>query len=100
MTYEEMMYQKLVKGLSEGMSDDIDLTDDEYDTFIVDLAEQRCQHSHADTACPPPPERAILTDLIEELREGHPTFGDEPPLWVKTALYAAEARLREVGSDE
>lgn len=99
MTYEEMMYQKLVKGLSEGMSDDIDLTDDEYDTFIVDLAEQRCQHSHADTACPPPPERAILTDLIEELREGHPTFGDEPPLWVKTALYAAEARLREVTGD-
>ena len=48
----------------------------------------------------PPPERAILTDLIAELREGHPTFGDEPPLWVKTALYAAEARLREVGSDE
>lgn len=47
-----------------------------------------------------PPERAILLDLIEELREGHPTFGDEPPLWVKTALYAAEARLREVGSDE
>jgi len=45
---------------------------------------------------PEPPERAILTDLIEELREGHPTFGDEPPLWVKTALYAAEARLREV----
>lgn len=40
--------------------------------------------------------RAILTDLIAELREGHPTFGDEPPLWVKTALYAAEARLREV----
>ena len=47
-----------------------------------------------------PPERLILTDLIAELREGHPTFGDEPPLWVKTALYAAEARLREVGSDE
>lgn len=39
----------------------------------------------------------ILADLIAELREGHPTFGDEPPLWVKTALYAAEARLREVG---
>ena len=47
-----------------------------------------------------PPERAILLDLIERLRAGHPTFGDEPPLWVKTALYAAEARLREVGSDE
>lgn len=43
---------------------------------------------------------AILTDLIEELREGHPTFGDEPPLWVKTALYAAEARLREATGDE
>lgn len=38
----------------------------------------------------------ILIDLIAELRERHPTFGDEPPLWVKTALYAAEARLREV----
>jgi len=82
------------------MSDGIELTDDEYDTFMAVLAEQRCQHSRADTACPPPPERAILTDLIEELREGHPTFGDEPPLWVKTALYAAEARLREVGGHE
>ena len=49
------------------VSDDIDLTDDEYDTFIVDLAEQRCQHSHADTACPPPPERAILLDPIADL---------------------------------
>ena len=43
--------------------------------------------------------RAILQDLIAELREGHPTFGDEPPLWVKTALYHAEYRLREVQGD-
>ena len=43
---------------------------------------------------------AILTDLIAELREGHPTFGDEPPLWVKTALYAAENRLRKSTRDD
>ena len=46
-----------------------------------------------------PPERAILLDLIERLRAGDPTFGDEPPLWVKTALYNAEHRLREVSSE-
>lgn len=90
MTYEEMMYQKLVKGLSEGMSDDIDLTDDEYDTFITVLAEERCQHSHADTACPPPPERAILRDLIEELRDRH---ADCTTCYTKRALDCAEARL-------
>ncbi len=44
--------------------------------------------------------RGILTDLIAELREGHPTFGDEPPLWVKTALYAAENRLRKSTRDD
>ena len=44
--------------------------------------------------------RTILTDLIAELREGHPTFGDEPPLWVKTALYAAENRLRKSTRDD
>ena len=110
MTYEEMMYQKLVKGLSEGMSDDIDLTDDEYDTFIVDLAEQRCQHSHADTACPPPPERAILLDLIAELQsewevveasDGHRVIRKKSEGWVKAAADRAEARLREAsGGDE
>lgn len=47
-----------------------------------------------------PPERAILLDLIERLRAGHPTFGDEPPLWVKTALYAAENRLRKSTRDD
>ena len=80
------------------VSDDIDLTDDEYDTFIVDLAEQRCQHSHADTACPPPPERAILLDLIAELRDIYEDMGGGWDL--KEATDRAEARLREVGGDE
>lgn len=56
------------------MSDGIELTDEEYDTFMAVLAEQRCQHSHADTVCPPPPERAILTDLIKELRHRHTPY--------------------------
>ena len=78
------------------MSDGIELTDDEYDTFMAVLAEQRCQHSHADTACPPPPERAILTDLIAELRivnseANFPPFDDMAD--------RAEARLREVGDE-
>ena len=85
------------------MSDDIDLTDDEYDTFMAVLAEQRCQHSHADTACPPPPERAILADLIAELRElatcdidlGNQT----DPKTLAFLLDRAEARLREVGDE-
>ena len=83
------------------VSDDIDLTDDEYDTFIVDLAEQRCQHSHADTACPPPPERAILTDLIAELRrsaKGYLSPGAYA-ITVKEQLWLAdwaETRLRDV----
>lgn len=42
----------------------------------------------------------ILQDLIAQVREGHPTFGDEPPLWVKTALYAAENRLRKLTRDD
>ena len=78
------------------VSDDIDLTDDEYDTFIVDLAEQRCQHSHADTACPSPPERAILTDLIAELRAMPAACDvccDAPG---ELAADRAEARLEEV----
>ena len=74
------------------MSDDIDLTDDEYDTFITVLAEQRCQHSHADTACPPPPERAILTDLIAQLR-------DRRNYTTRTVLADnAEARLRRLAA--
>ena len=74
------------------MSDDIDLTDDEYDTFITVLAEQRCQHSHADTACPPPPERAILTDLIAQLRERR-------DYTTRTVLADnAEARLRRLAA--
>ena len=79
------------------MSDGIELTDDEYDTFITVLAEQRCQHSHADTACPPPPERAILTDLIAELRACPvlpTTREDLEPL--RNMADRAEARLREV----
>jgi hypothetical protein len=74
------------------MSDDIDLTDDEYDTFITVLAEQRCQHSHADTACPPPPERAILTDLIAQLRD--------PRNYTTRTVLAdnAEARLRRLAA--
>ena len=91
------------------MSDGIELTDDEYDTFMAVLAEQRCQHSHADTACPPPPERAILTDLIAELRAAHHPTADldgEPrrcvqgcgilPCHSLSAAASAEARLREV----
>jgi len=97
------------------VSDGIELTDDEYDTFRAVLAEQRCQHSHADTACPPPPERAILLDLIAELRDEHwtkvwavpPATGDNwcqgcgeyqpcPSLQIADR---AEVRLREV-SDE
>ncbi len=73
------------------MSDDIDLTDDEYDTFITVLAEERCQHSHADTACPPPPERAILRDLIEELRDRHADC--TTCCYTKRTLDCAEARL-------
>jgi hypothetical protein len=91
------------------VSDGIELTDDEYDTFMAVLAEQRCQHSHADTACPPPPERAILTDLIAELRQAS---GDDrwihlpdghyctPVLPLTVAADRAEARLREVSGDE
>lgn len=67
------------------MSDDIELTEEESAAFWEAINPRPI----------PPPERAILTDLISELREGHPTFGDEPPLWVKTALYAAENRLRK-----
>ena len=83
------------------MSDGIELTDDEYDTFMAVLAEQRCQHSHADTACPPPPERAILTDLIAELRACPvlpTTREDLEPL--RNMADRAEARLREVTGDE
>jgi len=79
------------------VSDGIELTDDEYDTFMAVLAEQRCQHSHADTACPPPPERAILTDLIAELRACPvlpATREDLEPL--RNMADRAEARLREV----
>ena len=92
------------------MSDGIELTDDEYDTFMAVLAEQRCQHSHADTACPPPPERAILTDLIAELRDGgcwerfiagdgYTSIGHNDG-WAKDIADRAEARLREVTGDE
>ena len=85
------------------MSDGIELTDDEYDTFITVLAEQRCQHSHADTACPPPPERAILTDLIAELRgehwrdsAGYCAVCENKTCCVSTVLNRAEARLKEL----
>jgi len=83
------------------VSDGIELTDDEYDTFMAVLAEQRCQHSHADTACPPPPERAILTDLIAELRACPvlpTTREDLEPL--RNMADRAEARLREVTGGE
>ena len=82
------------------MSDGIELTDDEYDTFMAVLAEQRCQHSHADTACPPPPERAILTDLIAELRRTTKGYLS-PRAYAITVEQqremadAAEAQLRE-----
>ena len=76
------------------MSDDIDLTDDEYDTFITVLAEERCQHSHADTACPPPPERAILADLIADMRDHYENCTDCG--FMEVAADRAEARLREV----
>ena len=77
------------------MSDDIDLTDDEYDTFITVLAEERCQHSHADTACPPPPERAILTDLIAQLRDPR----NYRNYTTRTVLADnAEARLRRLAA--
>lgn len=48
--------------------------------------------------CPsePPLERAILTDLIAELRAGHPIYGDEPPLWIRVAIDRAEAHLRAI----
>lgn len=91
------------------MSDGIELTDEEYDTFMAVLAEQRCQHSHADTVCPPPPERAILTDLIKELRgqadiwqEGdiNEDRWDYPAMMLRAHADRAEARLREVGGDE
>lgn len=86
------------------MSDGIELTDDEYDTFMAVLAEQRCQHSHADTACPPPPERAILTDLIAELvgddGDGHEMTPDGEACAVCVAIDRAEVRLREVTCDE
>ena len=97
------------------MSDGIELTDDEYDTFMAVLAEQRCQHSHADTACPPPPERAILTDLIAELRAQHYTdqcdcgceqwYECKPCAHIglcptQEAAVRAGVRLREVTGDE
>ena len=89
------------------MSDDLIfryVTSSSYPTFTcAECGVALCTHAAAVISVlhkTEPAERAILTDLIAELREGHPTFGDEPPLWVKTALYAAEARLREVGSDE
>ena len=43
----------------------------------------------------PPPERAILTDLIAELRS--PFFSMDPEL--DPVLDRAEARLREVGDE-
>lgn len=84
------------------MSDGIELTDEEYDTFMAVLAEQRCQHSHADTVCPPPPERAILTDLIKELRAWPDSelLNPDTELHVNRMADRAEARLREVTGDE
>ena len=73
------------------MSDDWQVPDDLADRIRLDRTDAWAREIERTAEV-----RAILTDLIEELREGHPTFGDEPPLWVKTALYAAEARLREV----
>lgn len=83
------------------MSDGIELTDEEYDTFMAVLAEQRCQHSHADTVCPPPPERAILTDLIKELRAWSDSelLNPDTELHVNRMADRAEARLEEL-SDE
>ena len=82
------------------MSDGIELTDDEYDTFMAVLAEQRCQHSHADTACPPPPERAILADLIAELREPVRERAIRYDEELAALADRAEARLRKVTGDE
>ena len=88
------------------MSDDLIfryVTSSSYPTFTcAECGVALCSHAEAVLSVlheTVPAERTILSDLIEELREGHPTFGDEPPLWVKTALYAAEARLREVTGD-
>ena len=75
------------------MSDDWQVPDDLADRIRLDRTDAWAREIERTAEV-----RAILTDLIEELREGHPTFGDEPPLWVKTALYAAEARLREVAA--
>lgn len=39
---------------------------------------------------------AILRDLISELRDGHPRYGDRPPLWIRKAVDHAEERLKKV----
>ena len=77
------------------MSDPIELTDDEYNAFTLAMAEQRCHHPRGQSECPPPPERAILTDLIVELR-GISYETDNPWTVAYTAVDRAEARLREV----
>ena len=83
------------------MSDGIELTDEEYDTFMAVLAEQRCQHSHADTVCPPPPERAILTDLIKELRAWSDSelLNPDTELHVNRMADRAEARLEGINDE-
>ncbi len=83
------------------MSDGIELTDDEFDSFWEALHPKPT----------PPPERAILTDLIAELRSEHyPHECTDPedfpcccqncrerwPCSVEAAARSAEARLREV----
>ena len=59
------------------------LTDEEADAFLDAVAGQRCHHDKGETQCPPPPERAILTDLIAELRDVHSAFKvcNECPDW-------------------
>ena len=46
--------------------------------------------------CWPPPERAILTDLIAELRGNAGGFPGATGRWLRAQADRAEARLREV----
>lgn len=75
------------------MSDDIELTEEESAAFWEAINPRPI----------PPPERAILTDLIAEQRELHHRMGfacslcvTEWPCQCVESLDRAEARLREV----
>ena len=62
-----------------------------------DLPVCDCGYYRDVCGCPePPPERAILTDLIAELRERAPYYGPATMFVFQGMADRAEARLREL----